>query len=123
MDTTSSSSTFRTVNEWRSGFRRLPEVLTVEEIQRKVAEYFGVKLRTLLGEQRHRAVAHPRMVAMYLARRLTGLSYPQLGQLFGGRDHTTVISSVRKIDRCCQTDVATRTTVEVLLTRLPPPMG
>ena len=52
-----------------------------------MASYFGVKLHDLKGPKRHRAVAHPRMVAMYLARRLTAMSYPEIGSRFGGKDH------------------------------------
>jgi chromosomal replication initiator protein len=54
-----------------------PPSLTIEAIQREVASYFGVKLHDLKGPKRHRAVSHPRMVAMYLARRLTSMSYPE----------------------------------------------
>jgi chromosomal replication initiator protein len=91
-----------------------PPSLTIEAIQREVASYFGVKLHDLKGPKRHRAVAHPRMVAMYLARRLTAMSYPEIGSRFGGKDHSTVISAVRKIERLCATDPAQRSVVSTL---------
>jgi chromosomal replication initiator protein len=91
-----------------------PPSLSIEAIQREVASYFGVKLHDLKGPKRHRAVAHPRMVAMYLARRLTSMSYPEIGSRFGGKDHSTVISAVRKIERLCATDPALRSVVNTL---------
>ena len=73
------------------------QALTVEEIQRAVCGYFGLKLSDLKSKRRHRAVSYPRQVAMYLCRQRLGTSYPELGERFGGKDHTTVISAVRKI--------------------------
>ena len=95
-----------------------PPSLTIEAIQREVASYFGVKLHDLKGPKRHRAVAHPRMVAMYLARRLTSMSYPEIGSRFGGKDHSTVISAVRKIERLCGTDPAQRSVINTLESHL-----
>jgi chromosomal replication initiator protein len=95
-----------------------PPSLTIEAIQREVASYFGVKLHDLKGPKRHRAVAHPRMVAMYLARRLTSMSYPEIGSRFGGKDHSTVISAVRKIERLCTTDPAQRSVINTLESHL-----
>jgi chromosomal replication initiator protein len=92
----------------------MPPSLTIEAIQREVASYFGVKLHDLKGPKRHRAVSHPRMVAMYLARRLTSMSYPEIGSRFGGKDHSTVISAVRKIERLCGTDPSQRSVVNTL---------
>ena len=91
-----------------------PAGLTIEAIQREVASYFGVKLHDLKGPKRHRAVAHPRMVAMYLARQLTAMSYPEIGSRFGGKDHSTVISAVRKIERLCAEDPTSRSVVGTL---------
>jgi chromosomal replication initiator protein len=98
----------------RSFIPNSPPGLTIEAIQREVASYFGVKLHDLKGPKRHRAVAHPRMVAMYLARKLTAMSYPEIGSRFGGKDHSTVISAVRKIERLCGTDPAHRSVVNTL---------
>ena len=70
---------------------------TVEDIQKAVCDYFGIKLSDMKGRRRHRAVSFPRMVAMYLCRQRLGTSYPELGDRFGGKDHSTVINAVKKI--------------------------
>jgi chromosomal replication initiator protein len=95
-----------------------PPSLTIEAIQREVAAYFDVKLHDLKGPKRHRAVAHPRMIAMYLARRLTSMSFPEIGSRFGGKDHSTVISAVRKIERLLTTDPGLRSVVSTLESHL-----
>ena len=95
--------------------------LTIETVQRQVASYFDVKLHDLKGPKRHRAVAHPRMVAMYLARKLTKMSYPEIGSRFGGKDHSTVISAVRKIERLCAEDPSVRSVVSTLESHLRQP--
>jgi chromosomal replication initiator protein len=71
---------------------------TVEDIQRAVCDYYSIRLADLKSHRRHRAVSFPRMVAMYLCRQRLGTSFPELGDRFGGKDHTTVMSAVRKID-------------------------
>jgi chromosomal replication initiator protein len=71
--------------------------MTVEDIQRIACGYFGIRLADLKSRRRHRAVSFPRMIAMYICRQRLGTSYPELGERFGGKDHTTVISAVRKI--------------------------
>jgi chromosomal replication initiator protein len=98
-----------------------PTGLTIEAIQREVAGYFDVKLHDMKGPKRHRAIAHPRMVAMYLARKLTNMSYPEIGSRFGGKDHSTVISAVRKIERLCGEDPTVRSVVGTLESRLRQP--
>jgi chromosomal replication initiator protein len=98
-----------------------PTGLTIEAIQREVAGYFDVKLHDMKGPKRHRAIAHPRMVAMYLARKLTNMSYPEIGGRFGGKDHSTVISAVRKIERLCGEDPTVRSVVGTLEGRLRQP--
>lgn len=71
--------------------------MTVEDIQRIACGYFGIRIADLKSRRRHRAVSFPRMIAMYVCRQRLGTSYPELGERFGGKDHTTVISAVRKI--------------------------
>jgi chromosomal replication initiator protein len=88
--------------------------LTVEAVQKEVAAYFNVKLSDLKSPKRHQAIARPRQIAMYLARKLCKVSYPELGQRFGGKDHTTVLSAFRKIEGLVQTDPKTRHTVDEL---------
>ena len=98
-----------------------PSGLTIEAVQREVAAYFDVKLHDLKGPKRHRAVAHPRMIAMFLARKLTNMSYPEIGSRFGGKDHSTVISAVRKIERLCGEDPSVRSGVGTLESHLRQP--
>jgi chromosomal replication initiator protein len=72
--------------------------VTIEEIQKRVAEHYGIRLADMQSARRARAVARPRQVAMYLAKQLTPRSLPEIGRKFGGRDHTTVIYAIRKIE-------------------------
>ncbi|WP_246020251.1 chromosomal replication initiator protein DnaA [Aliigemmobacter aestuarii] len=78
--------------------------VTVEEIQRKVAEHYNVRLSDLIGPKRLRSIARPRQIAMYLAKQLTPRSLPEIGRRFGGRDHTTIMHGVRKIEELMATD-------------------
>jgi chromosomal replication initiator protein len=98
-----------------------PTGLTIEGIQREVAAYFDVKLHDLKGPKRHRAIAHPRMIAMFLARKLTNMSFPEIGSRFGGKDHSTVISAVRKIERLCGEDPTVRSVVATIESHLRQP--
>jgi len=95
-----------------------PTGLSVESIQREVASYFEVKLHDLKGPKRHRAVSHPRMIAMYLSRQLTSMSYPEIGSRFGGKDHSTIISAVKKIEKKIAEDAALKSVISTLTTRL-----
>jgi chromosomal replication initiator protein len=88
--------------------------VTIDEIQRRVAEHFNIKLGEMSSERRARAVARPRQVAMYLAKQLTTRSLPEIGRKFGGRDHTTVMHAVRKIEELKATDPALAEDVELL---------
>jgi chromosomal replication initiator protein len=72
--------------------------LTIEEIQRKVAEHYNIRLSDMIGPKRLRNIARPRQVAMYLSKQLTPRSLPEIGRRFGGRDHTTIMHGVRKIE-------------------------
>ncbi|TNE61515.1 MAG: chromosomal replication initiator protein DnaA [Alphaproteobacteria bacterium] len=72
--------------------------LTIDEIQRAVADYFNLRLSEMLSERRARNIARPRQIAMYLAKQMTSRSLPEIGRRFGGRDHTTVMHAVRKIE-------------------------
>jgi len=78
--------------------------LTIEEIQRKVAEHYNIRLADMVGPKRLRNIARPRQVAMYLAKSLTLRSLPEIGRRFGGRDHTTIMHGVKRIDELIQTD-------------------
>jgi len=73
------------------------KLVTIENIQKTVADYFKVRVSDLLSERRNRSIARPRQVAMALAKELTSHSLPEIGEAFGGRDHTTVIHACRRI--------------------------
>jgi len=78
--------------------------ITIDEIQRKVSSYYNIKLDDLISSRRIRTFARPRQVAMYLSKKLTTRSLPEIGRKFGGRDHTTVIHAVKKIDELKEND-------------------
>jgi chromosomal replication initiator protein len=78
--------------------------VTIEEIQKRVAEHFAIRLADMHSPRRARAVARPRQVAMYLSKQLTSRSLPEIGRKFGGRDHTTVMHAVRKIEELRASD-------------------
>ncbi len=88
--------------------------VTIDEILRKVADHYNLRMSDLLSARRARAVARPRQVAMYLAKMLTSKSLPDIGRRFGGRDHTTVIHAVRKIEELRQSDSQIAEDVELL---------
>ncbi|MFM2044280.1 MAG: chromosomal replication initiator protein DnaA [Pseudomonadota bacterium] len=88
--------------------------VTIEEIQKKVAEHFNIRLSDMSSSRRARAVARPRQVAMYLAKQLTQRSLPEIGRKFGDRDHTTVMHAVKKVEELCGTDPAFAEDVELL---------
>ena len=78
--------------------------LTIDEIQRRVADHYALKLNDMISPRRAREVARPRQVAMYLAKMLTPRSLPDIGRRFGGRDHTTVMHAVKRIESLRATD-------------------
>ncbi|MEC7763157.1 MAG: chromosomal replication initiator protein DnaA [Pseudomonadota bacterium] len=78
--------------------------VTVEEIQRKVAEHYGIRLSDLIGPKRLRSIARPRQVAMKLSKDLTTRSYPDIGRRFGGRDHSTVMHAVKRVEELVGSD-------------------
>ncbi len=88
--------------------------ITIDEIQRKVAEHYNIRLTDMHSARRARAVARPRQVAMYLAKQLTSRSLPEIGRKFGGRDHTTVMHAVRKVEELSLEDVAFAQDIEIL---------
>ncbi|MBK8164052.1 MAG: chromosomal replication initiator protein DnaA [Gammaproteobacteria bacterium] len=83
------------------------KLVTIENIQRTVADYCKIRYSDLLSKRRSRSVARPRQVAMALAKELTSHSLPEIGEAFGGRDHTTVLHACRKIQELRKTDVRT----------------
>ena len=98
-------------NIWGADERRV----TVEDVQRRVAEVFKVKPQDLRAKTRTRAVAFPRQVAMYLGRQLTSESYADIGRAFGGKDHTTVLHAVHKIEALLQEDPKFQKTLDHII--------
>jgi chromosomal replication initiator protein len=95
------------VVEALSGNWSAPEKsVPVETIKRRVAAFFDLSLEDLISQRRHRAVARPRQIAMYFCKRLTRRSFPDIGQRFGGRDHTTVMHAVKRIEELAASDAA-----------------
>ncbi|TCS66428.1 chromosomal replication initiator protein DnaA [Primorskyibacter sedentarius] len=78
--------------------------ITIEEIQRKVSEHYNIRLSDMIGPKRVRSFARPRQVAMYLCKQMTSRSLPEIGRRFGGRDHTTVMHGVKRIEELKQQD-------------------
>ena len=94
------------------------QAITVPNIQKIVAEYFGVRLQDLLSKRRVRSLARPRQIAMALSKELTEHSLPEIGEAFGGRDHTTVLHACRTIRKLCETDTRMRQDWEQLIRSL-----
>ena len=88
--------------------------VTIEEIQKRVAEHYSIRLADMHSPRRARLVARPRQVAMYLAKQLTSRSLPEIGRKFGGRDHTTVMHAVKKIEELRATDSSFAEDIELL---------
>ena len=87
---------------------------SIEDIQRRTAEFYKLEVRDFHSPQRARRVARPRQVAMYLARKLTSRSLPEIGRRFGGRDHTTVLHACRRIEALCGEDPTFKQEVDFL---------
>ncbi|MEL6594715.1 MAG: chromosomal replication initiator protein DnaA [Pseudomonadota bacterium] len=88
--------------------------ITVEEIQRKVSEHYNIRLSDMIGPKRLRSYARPRQVAMYLCKQLTTRSLPEIGRRFGGRDHTTVMHGVKRIEELKVQDSQIADDIELL---------
>ena len=88
--------------------------ITIEEIQKKVAEHFNIRLTDMHSPRRSRSVARPRQIAMYLAKSITSRSLPEIGRKFGGRDHTTVMHAVKKIEELKHQDSNFNEDIELL---------
>src|SRR5437773_8688523 len=91
------------------------KIITIDQIQRKVCDFFGLKLSDLKAKNRTKAIAFPRQIAMYLARQLTHASLSEVGRAFGGKDHTTVLHAVDKVQVLLQEDPKLRKTIDGLI--------
>src|SRR5690606_7120332 len=95
-------------------FRAYERIISLEDIQKKVADYYHIKVADMHSVRRNRSVARPRQVAMYLAKQITTRSFPEIGRAFGGRDHTTVIHAVKTIENLVEKDPTLREDVSLL---------
>jgi len=88
--------------------------ISIDDIQKRVSAHYGVRVAEMFSARRARNIARPRQVAMYLAKTLTSLSYPEIGRQFGGRDHTTVMHAVRSIEGLIASDSGIAEDVQLL---------
>ena len=95
-----------------------PNEASVEDIQRVVCHHFKLRSTDLLSKDRHKSIAFARHVAMYLCKQRLKCSFPELGRAFGNRDHTTVISAVRKVEALRTTDPEVRAHLEAIERKL-----
>ncbi len=93
---------------------REPRRIRIEDIQKVVASHYNVSKQDLLSARRTRAIVRPRQIAMYLAKTMTPRSFPEIGKRFGGRDHTTVLHAVRKVEELAAADEALAQEIELL---------
>tara|TARA_Y100000590_G_scaffold160822_1_gene184393 strand:- start:1863 stop:3230 length:1368 start_codon:yes stop_codon:yes gene_type:complete len=94
----------------RAGDRRT----TIDRIQKKVAEHFNVKISDMHSSRRSRTIARPRQIAMFLSKNLTTRSLPEIGRKFGGRDHSTVIHAIKKVQELVKNDSSLSEDIEIL---------
>jgi chromosomal replication initiator protein len=93
---------------------REPRRIRIEDIQKVVASHYNVSKHDLLSARRTRAIVRPRQIAMYLAKTMTPRSFPEIGKRFGGRDHTTVLHAVRKVEELAAADAGLAQEIELL---------
>lgn len=92
--------------------------ITMEAIQKKVAEHFDIRLADMTSKKRPKAIAYPRQIAMFLSRQLTRYSLPEIGEAFGGRDHTTVMHACKQIESAIQKDFNIRSVINTLQNKI-----
>ena len=96
----------------KDAFKEEEKKISVEKVQRIVADYFHLKVADLKAKRRTQSIARPRQIAMYIVRSLTAHSFPEIGEYFGGRDHTTVLHACQKIENELETEVKTKRVIE-----------
>ena len=94
--------------------------LTIEDIQKKVSNHFNIKISEIKSSKRVKNLVIPRQIAMYLCRQLTSCSYPEIGDHFGGKDHSTVIHAIKKIEKNIENDSYLRSTIKTIKNTLLP---
>ncbi|MGD8818019.1 MAG: chromosomal replication initiator protein DnaA [Acidobacteriota bacterium] len=105
-------------NVLRDSLNARASVITIDTIQENVADYFGLRTGDLCSKSNARRITQPRQIAMFLCKRLTNHSLPEIGRAFGGKHHSTVIHSVRKIENECESDEDIHRMVNTLLEAL-----
>ena len=93
-------------------YNRPVKEISIEKIQRRVADYFNIKPSDIIGKNRSRSIARPRQIAMYLSRKLTRHSFPEIGTFFGNKDHTTVLFAYNKIEKETEEDSKLREVIQ-----------
>jgi chromosomal replication initiator protein len=92
--------------------------ISIENIQKTVAEFYSIRVSDLKSKRRNRQIVRPRQIAMSIAKELTSLSLPDIGDAFGGRDHGTVIYACRKVKQRIECEPQVRDSVDILITTL-----
>lgn len=92
--------------------------ITIEKIQKTVADHFQIKVSELKSPKRLKNLVFPRQISMYICRKLTNMSYPEIGAKYGGKDHSTIIHAIKKIEKKLQEDIYTRNLVENLMDKI-----
>jgi len=92
--------------------------ITIDDIKREVAAYFGIKITDLVSKRRSQNLVYPRQIAMYICRQLTNSSLPVIGKMFGGRDHSTVIHSVKLVAEKLKSSVEVQNTIDTITKRV-----
>ncbi len=98
----------------------VPKIITIECIQKEVCKYYGINLNELLSKKRNKQLVYPRHIAMFLCRKMTDASYPLIGDQFGGRDHTTVMHGVEKIEKEANLNHSLAATLDKISKQLDP---
>lgn len=94
------------------------KIISIEMVQKQVAVFYNINIADLKTKKRHKNIVAPRQIAMYLCRKLTNHSLPEIGAAFGGKDHTTILHAFKKIDALMSSDIETKKTVEQLSSML-----
>ncbi|HEY9660329.1 MAG TPA: helix-turn-helix domain-containing protein, partial [Allocoleopsis sp.] len=116
---TGQAITLESAQEWlKDILARQERLVTLDNIQKTVADYFHVRVGDMLSKRRNRSIARPRQVAMCLAKELTTHSLPEIGDAFGGRDHTTVLHACRKVQELRQSDARINEDYQTLIRTL-----
>ena len=98
----------------RDLLRAVEKVISIEDIQKKTAEHFNIKIADLISARRQRSLARPRQIAMYLAKNYTSKSLAEIGKKFGGKDHTTVMHAIKNVESLCSKDFEVAEDVKIL---------